>query len=104
MKYALTSALVLALPHFNQPFVLENDAPGKVIGVVLLQNKHPIAYISKALGPKPQAMSIYEREFLAIVYDIQKWSTYLAYRHFIIKTDQKSINFMLEQMLNTPFQ
>jgi hypothetical protein len=104
LKHALISAPVLALPDFNQPFTLETDASGKGIGAVLMQNKHPIAYISKALGPKQQAMSIYERELLAIVYAIQKWSTYLAYRHFIIKTDQKSIKFMLEQRLNTPFQ
>ncbi|PNY06838.1 retrotransposon-related protein [Trifolium pratense] len=106
LNHALTSAPDLALPNFNQPFILETDASGKGIGAVLMQNKHPIAYISKALGPKQQAMSIYERELLAIVYATQKWSTYLAYtcRHFIIKTDQKSIKFMLEQSLNTPFQ
>ncbi|GAU27517.1 hypothetical protein TSUD_147110 [Trifolium subterraneum] len=104
LKHALTSTPVLALPNFNQPFILETNASGKGIGAVLMQNKHPIAYISKALGPKQQAMSVYERELLAIVYAIQKWSTYLAYRHFIIKTDQKSIKFMLEQRLNTPFQ
>lgn len=49
-------------------------------------------------------MSIYERELLAIVYAVQKWGAYLSHEHFIIKTDQKSIKFMLEQRLNTPFQ
>lgn len=104
LKHALVSAPVLALPDFSKPFVVETDASGKGIGVVLMQEQHPIAYISKSLGPKQQAMSIYERELLAIVYAVQKWGTYLAHAHFIIRTDQKSIKHMLEQRLNTPFQ
>lgn len=83
---------------------MEIDASDSGIVAVLMQDKHPIAYISKSLGPKQQAMSIYERELLAIVYAVQKWGAYLSHGHFIIKTDQKSIKFMLEQRLNTPFQ
>lgn len=104
LKQALITAPMLSLPNFCKPFVVETDASGKGIGAVLMQDKHPIAYISKSLGPKQQAMSIYERELLAIVYAIQKWSTYLTHGHFIIKTDQKSIKYLLEQRLNTPFQ
>lgn len=84
--------------------MVETDASGSCIGAVLMQEKHLIANISKALGPKQQAMSIYERELLAIVYAVQKWGAYLSHGHFIIKTDQKSIKFLLEQRLNTPFQ
>lgn len=84
--------------------MVETDASGSGIGAVLMQEKHPITYISKALGPKQREMSIYERGLLAIVYAVQKWGAYLSHGHFIIKIDQKSIKFMLEQRLNTPFQ
>lgn len=104
LKQALIAVPVLALPNFSKPFVVETDASGKGIGAVLMQDKHPIAYISKSLGPKQQAMSIYERELLAIVYAFQKWGSYLSHGPFVIKTDQKSVKFMLEQRLNTPFQ
>lgn len=69
-----------------------------------MQEQYPIAYISKSLGPKQQALSIYECELLAISYAIQKWSTYLAFAPFTIGTDQKSIKHILEQRLTTPFQ
>jgi hypothetical protein len=34
---------------------------------VLLQDGHPLAYVSKPLGPKTQGLSIYEKEYLAIL-------------------------------------
>lgn len=85
LKTALISARVLALPDFSKSFVVGSDASGTGIGAVLLQDKHPVAYISKSLGPKQQAMSIYERELLAIVYAVQKWGAYLSRGPFIIK-------------------
>jgi hypothetical protein len=41
---------MLALPNFDEPFVLETNACGTSIGAILSQNNHQIAYISKALG------------------------------------------------------
>ena len=48
LKIAVTSALALAIPNFNEIFVLETDASRSGVGVVLSQNKHPIAYFSKS--------------------------------------------------------
>ena len=73
LKQALVSAPVLALPDFSLPFCLETDACGTGIGVVLSQNGHPIAYLSKALGEQNQRLSIYEKEFLAIMLTVAKW-------------------------------
>jgi hypothetical protein len=104
LKHALTSAPVLQLPDFSKTFIVETDASGCGLGAVLMQDKHPIAYISKSLGPRQQALSVYERELLAIIYAVQKWGAYLSHAAFTIKTDQKSIKYILEQKLNTPFQ
>lgn len=74
MKAALTQAPVLALPDANKTFIVETDANGYGIGAVLMQEGHPIAFISKALSPRHVALSVYDRELLAMVHAVTKWS------------------------------
>jgi hypothetical protein len=56
LKHALTSAPVLQLPDFSKTFIVETDASGCGLGAVLMQDKHPIAYISKSLGPRQNSV------------------------------------------------
>jgi hypothetical protein len=67
LKQAMTSTPTLALPNFNEPFVIESHALGDGIGVVLTQQEKPIAFMSPASGLSKQSWSIYAREMLAIV-------------------------------------
>ncbi|KAL8153072.1 hypothetical protein V2J09_010832 [Rumex salicifolius] len=69
-----------------------------------MQDNHPICYISRALGPRHQSLSVYEKELLAVVHAVQAWSSYLTHRPFLIRTDQKSLKYLLEQKVSTPFQ
>lgn len=63
----MTKTHVLALPGHSRHFVLEANASGYGIGVVLMQKHKPIAFLSKALGPKVVASSTYDKEALAIL-------------------------------------
>nr|XP_034569779.1 uncharacterized protein LOC117834275 [Setaria viridis] len=72
LKSALCQSPVLALPDFTKPFAIETDASGMGVGAVLTQQGHPLAFLSKALGPKSQGLSTYEKEYLAILLAIQQ--------------------------------
>ncbi|KAL0413609.1 UNVERIFIED_CONTAM: Retrovirus-related Pol polyprotein from transposon [Sesamum radiatum] len=77
LKEMMIKAPVLALPDFSQPFVVEIDACGKGIGVILMQGGRPIVYLSKALAPKNIGLYTYEKEFLALLLAVTKWKHYL---------------------------
>lgn len=104
LKQAMSSAPVLALPDFSKQFCIETDACKNGVGAVLLQESHPVAFISKPLGVKTQGLSTYEKEYLAILVAVDQWRHYLLHGEFIIFTDQKSLIHLNEQRLNTPWQ
>lgn len=69
-----------------------------------MQQGHPVAYLSKALCPKNQALSTYEKECLAILMAVNKWRPYLQQQHFVIRTDQQALLHLTEQRLSTGIQ
>ena len=87
---------VLALPNFDKTFVIECDASGKGLGLVLMQQGRPIAFHSQALKGRNLALSTYEKELLALVTAIKRWRAYLVGRPFIVRTDQQSFKYLLE--------
>lgn len=104
LKLALTNAAVLAIPDFSKVFVLETDASDIGFGAVLLQDGHPIAYLSKAVCAKNKVLSTYEKECMAIILAVDKWRPYLQHAEFIIRTDHKSLLHLTEQRITSRIQ
>ena len=61
MKEVMISCPILALPDFSKPFVVECDALGEGVGVVLKQGQHPIAFERINLKPHEKIYSIYDK-------------------------------------------
>uniref|UniRef100_A0A453NC74 Reverse transcriptase RNase H-like domain-containing protein n=1 Tax=Aegilops tauschii subsp. strangulata TaxID=200361 RepID=A0A453NC74_AEGTS len=60
--------------------------------------------MSKALAPRYQGLSTYEKEYLAVIVAVDQWRPYLQHGEFTIPTDQKSLIHLEEQRLSTPWQ
>ncbi|KAF7812105.1 Transposon Ty3-G Gag-Pol polyprotein [Senna tora] len=104
LKKQMTLTPVLALPNFQQPFVVETDASNTGIGVVLSQNGHPLPYFSKKLTKRLSLSSAYVKELYAITQAVMKWRHYLLGRKFTIKTDHKNLKELMHQVVQTPEQ
>ncbi|GFX15135.1 retrovirus-related Pol polyprotein from transposon 297 [Trichonephila clavipes] len=78
VKRALTEAPVLQLPNFQEQFNLFTDASRVGIGAVLNQNHRPIAFTSRTLNKAERNYTVTEREFLAVIWALNKFRTYFV--------------------------
>ncbi|RDX71581.1 Retrovirus-related Pol polyprotein from transposon 17.6, partial [Mucuna pruriens] len=92
LKERLTQAPILALPKFSKSFELECDASNVSIRIVLLQERHTIAY------------SIYDQKLYAFGRDLHTWKHYLLPKDFVIHSDHEALKHLRRQgMLRIEF-
>lgn len=89
-KEARQTAFEEVKQALTQAPVFEADASGNGMGAVLMQQSEPLAFLSKAFGPKAVACSTYEREAMAILEALKRWKHYFSGSELIIWTDQQS--------------
>jgi hypothetical protein len=97
LKHHLCSAPVLSLPDLQQPFEIETDASDYVVGIVLTQHGHPVAYHSETLSDTVRKYPTYDKEMYSIVQACRQWKHYILGKETIIHTDHKPLQFIQTQ-------
>jgi hypothetical protein len=74
------------------------------LGAVFVQKGQDIAFLSRALSDKHKYLSIYEKEFLALILVVDWWRTYLQRQEFTIKIDHRSLSYLEDQHWHSELQ
>lgn len=100
----MTKAPILALPNFSLPFVLETNTSRLAMGVVLMQQGHPIAFFNKLFGPRMKSTFTYICKPHTNTTVVRKWRQYLLGHQFTIPTNHKSLKDLMSWVIQTPEQ
>ena len=105
LKEQVTVTPVLRLPDAEKAYTIMSDASDTGVGGVLMQEGHPIAYISRWLNEAETRYSTYEKETLAVIYCLKSW------RHYVhnglpikVLTNNRSLKHLLTQKNLSPRQ
>jgi len=101
LKEILTFAPVLHPPIWGDPFELMCCASDYAVGVVLAQRvdkkPHVIYYASHTLNDIQLNYTVTEKEFLAVIFALDKFCAYLIGSHVIIYTDHSTLKHLLSK-------
>jgi len=100
LKTSLTTAPILKYPCNKDVFILDTDASNTGIGAVLSQkdssgSENVIYYASNRLSKAEQNYCTTRKELLAIFHYTKFFRHYLLGRRFIIRTDHKSLTWLM---------
>ena len=99
-KLHVANAATLKYFEPQTPVVIECDTSGVGIGGVLLQNGHPVTFISQALTETQKRYSNIERELLALLIVVEHLHHYVFGRQFTVHTDHAPLVNLINKCLN----
>ncbi|GJX84043.1 putative reverse transcriptase domain-containing protein, partial [Tanacetum coccineum] len=97
LKQKLCSAPILALPKGSENFVVYCDASYKGLGAVLMHREKVIAYASRQLKVHEKNYNTHDLELSAVVFALKMWRHYLYGTKYVVFTDHKSLQHILDQ-------
>ena len=91
----------MSLSYFNpsKETSLQVNASNKGRGAVLLQEGRPIAFVSKVLTETKQRYVNIERELPAVLFDCERFRTYLYGCKFQVESDHKPLEMISQKNL-----
>ncbi len=101
MKEALISAHIMQPPDWELSFEIMCDASDYTVGAVFGQRKdekfHAIYYASKTLNDAQINYATTKKEFLVVVFAIDKFRSYLIGSKVIVIIDHAAIRYLLNK-------
>lgn len=100
LKQKLSTAPVLKLPDYEQPFTIATDASDYAVGAVLSQadkvgSNRPVWYLSRKLAPAELKYTTMEKECLAVVYALKHFRHYIWDKPVKLYTDHKALQYLM---------
>ena len=98
----MTEASILGLPNFNKSFEVDYDASGVGIGIAFNQEGKPIAFFCEKLNECKKKHSTYDKEFYAIIHNLDHWNHYFFPNEFLLHSDREALKCLnSQQKLNS---
>src|SRR6478609_1631391 len=99
LKDLLSSEAVLRYYDIKKSITVQCDASQHGLGAVLLQDNHPVAYVSRAMTQTEYSYAQIEKELLAIVYAMERFHTYVYGRQVTVHMDHKPLISIFKKSL-----
>ena len=103
LKLKLSDTSILRGPNWNLSFLISTDASGSTLGVVLGQKEgqqhYAIYFTNKNLTPAELNYTVMEKEFLPIIYAINKFLHYITSYEVFVHTNHSTIRYLMNKIV-----
>lgn len=103
LKKLVSTTLVLWGPNWSLSFHISSDASDTKIGEILRQqedkNSNAIYYISKNLTPAELNYIVTEKEFMIVIYAINKFHHYIIGYQVFLYIDHSIIRYLAKKLI-----
>eukprot|EP00253_Pinus_taeda_P022517 PITA_22517 len=103
LKHQLSTAPILRGPDWALPFHISSYALDTAIGAVLGQEENNLPYdiyfISKNMTSAELNYTVTEKEFLAVIYAINKFRHYITSYTTFVNTDHSAIKYLMNKLV-----
>ena len=103
LKLKLSYTPILRGPNWTLPFHISIDTSDSTLDVVLGQKEgqqhYAIYFISKNLTPVELNYKVAEKEFLAVIYAINKFHHYITCYKILVHTNHSAIRYLMNKLI-----